>query len=403
MQFTNVKSLLARGAQMCEDTQRRILELEYAPDHEKNLRLFPTSEAATILGLSDSHLRALVRDRDDFPKGQVVGGNNARGFALGEIHVMLRTLYAEGGDSRYRRGRAKGEELQVIAVANFKGGVAKTTTAVHLAQYLALRGYRVLLIDLDSQGSLTGLFGLQPDIDVEAETTLYPLFRGDIRTIETLPRKTHWPGLDLIPASLALYQSEFELPVRREAEKGLEFWRVLEYGIFGADLPYDVVVCDCPPSLGFLSINAMFAATGVLVPVPPAMLDFASTGAFFRMSHDVLDQLERFDKRGKTYAFFKVLITKCNTADQAHMEVSKLMAANFGDLLLDERMAVTTMMDVANLHRQTLYEIDPTKVGRRTHHRALGFLNNLNHEIERLLWKAWGRAAAPALVVDAAE
>jgi chromosome partitioning protein len=402
MRFTNVKSLLARGAQMCEQTQRRILELEYAPNQSKQLRLFPTSEAATILGLSDSHLRALVRDRADFPKGKVVAGNNHRAFTLEEIHVILRTLYAETGDARYRRGRSQTEPLQVVAVANFKGGVAKTTTAVHLAQYLALRGYRVLILDLDSQGSLSNLFGLQPDVDVEPEATLYPLFRGDLKTIETLPRKTHWPSLDLIPASLALYQSEFELPVRRELEKGLEFWRVLEYGIFGKSLPYDVIVCDCPPSLGFLSINAMFAATGVLVPVPPAMMDFASTGAFFRMSYDVLDQLERFDPRGKEYAFFKVLITKCNTADQAHTEISKLMAANFGDLLLDERMAVTTMMDVANLHKQTLYEIDPAVGARRTHQRALAFLNKLNHEIEGLLWKAWGRSTAPAPVAAAA-
>lgn len=394
MDFANVKSILARGAELCERTQRRIVEIQNQPDQTKQLRLFPTSEAADVLGLSDVHLRALVRDRDDFPKGQLIGRSNHRAFQLAEIHTILRTLYRETGDARYRRGREGNEAAQVIAVANFKGGAAKTTTAVHLAQYLALRGYRVLLVDLDSQGSLTGMFGLQPDLDVDPDQTLYPLFRGELATIDGLPRATHWPGLDIIPAALALYQSEFELPVRRQREPGFQFWRVLEHGIQNAETQYDVVICDCPPSLGFMSINAMFAATGVLVPVPPSMVDFASTGSFFRMSHDVLEQIERYDPQGKDFAFFKVLVSKFNTNDQNHKQVGRLMAANFADMLLDNRMAVTTMIDAASLRKQTFYEIDAS-IGRQTYRRALRYLNELNHEIEALIWAAWGRSAAP--------
>src|SRR5690606_32247380 len=98
------------------------------------------------------------------------------------------------GDRRYLPHRTAGEKLQVVAVANFKGGAAKTTTAVHLAQYLALRGYRVLLVDLDSQASLTALFGLQPDLELDETDTLYPYFRDERISLKGLPRRTYWDG-----------------------------------------------------------------------------------------------------------------------------------------------------------------------------------------------------------------
>src|ERR1051326_8684180 len=113
MDFANVKAILARGAELCERTQRRIVELQNEPDQTKRLRLFPTSEAAEILGVSDTHLRALVRDRGDFPKGQVIGGNNHRASHLDEIHTMLRVLRSETNDVRSRRGREGDEPAQV--------------------------------------------------------------------------------------------------------------------------------------------------------------------------------------------------------------------------------------------------------------------------------------------------
>ena len=111
-----------------------------------------------------------------------------------------------------------------MAVANFKGGAAKTTHSVHLAQYLALHGYRVLLIDLDSQASATSLFGHTPDDDFDRLDTLYRLFTADdtqrIDSLVSLIKPTYWDGLDLIPANLGLYSTEFELPVRQLRQKG---------------------------------------------------------------------------------------------------------------------------------------------------------------------------------------
>src|SRR3546814_5236642 len=105
--------------------------------------------------------------------------------------------------------------VSLLAVQNFKVCVGKSNTAVHLAQNLAIRGYRVLLIDCDSQASATTLFGYVPDLDLSEDETLYPSLReGERETLEYAIKKTHFDGLDLIPANLRLFQSEYELAAR---------------------------------------------------------------------------------------------------------------------------------------------------------------------------------------------
>ena len=106
--------------------------------------------------------------------------------------------------------KPKNSEACIISVANFKGGVAKTTTSVHLAQYLSLKGYKVLFIDCDSQGSGTQYFGLIPDTEVRDDQTLYGALSNKIKLEINHPTKTHWPNLDIIPANLSLYGVEFD-------------------------------------------------------------------------------------------------------------------------------------------------------------------------------------------------
>ncbi|WP_158746463.1 plasmid partitioning protein RepA [Acidisphaera sp. L21] len=391
MRLSRLKERLQHGADVCQITQQRIVELENVPDDRKRLRQFPTTEAASLLGVSESYLRQITKDGAEFTCGTVAGNNYRRTFSLKELHWVLAGLHEKTGDERYRRRRNDGEKLQVLAVANFKGGAAKTTTAVHLGQYLALRGYRVLLVDLDSQASLTSLFGLQPDTDVGPEETLYPVFRGEASDLKGCIRTTYWPRLDLVPANLSLGQAEFEMPVRAQREKNFAFWLVLREAIENSAEGYDVVVLDCPPSLGFMSINAIFAATGIIVPVPPSMIDFASTGQFFRMCSQVLDQVEEIDPNGKDIDFFKILIAKHSVTDQNQKQIIHLMAANFGDMLLQNPMAVTTALDAAGLRKRTYYEIDDQVGTRQSYLRGLSFLNAVNAEIEGVMLKTWGR------------
>ena len=373
-------------ADACEAIQRRVIEVDNRPSRRKRLRPLGLREAAGLLGLDEAELRRRLT-----PAEAGAASPLRREVGLGELNALRRTLAGGAGP-----GRRPGDPLQVVSLANFKGGVAKTTTAVHLAQYLALHGYRVLLVDLDSQASATALFGHSPDEEFGEGDTLCAWLRGEVASLVPLLRATYWDGLDLLPANLGLYRAEFELPARQMRERAFRFWRLLRDGLATVDERYDVVVCDCPPSLGYLSINALFASTGLIVPVPPSMPDFASTGRFFRMMADTLETIAGFDALPSSgLAFVRVLLAKFSTADRNHRRMAAWLEGNFAERLLRNRMALTTALDFAGNLKRTLYEVEPTPE-RRAHARALGFMNAVNGEIEDLIQAQWGRAPTRA-------
>ncbi|MBI2776352.1 MAG: ParA family protein [Chloroflexi bacterium] len=145
---------------------------------------------------------------------------------------------------------------RTIACANQKGGVGKTTTVVNLASYLALAGDRVLIIDLDPQGNATSGLG----VDRAMTASIYDAVI-ESQALETLIIPTAIPNLDLVPSSIALAGAEVELaPLeQRERRLGRLIAPILDR--------YDIVFIDCPPSLGLLTINALTAADGVLIPI----------------------------------------------------------------------------------------------------------------------------------------
>ncbi|MGY9049616.1 MAG: plasmid partitioning protein RepA, partial [Rhodobacterales bacterium] len=286
----------------------------FPPNATKNMRKFTSGEAASLLGVNDSYLRKLHLDGKG-PSPETTPGNR-RLYSTEDIQalrVLLEKTARKVGD--YLPGRRDGDHMQIIGVMNFKGGSGKTTTSAHLAQRLALRGYRVLAIDLDPQASLTALHGVQPEFDLVDGGTLYDAIRYDNPVpIRDVIRETYIPNLDLIPGNLELMEFEHDTPrALSQGNAGLFFFRVKE-ALAQIDDSYDVVVIDCPPQLGFLTMSALSAATGVLVTIHPEMLDVMSMSQFLRMTADLMDVIAE-SGADMSHDWMRYLLTRYEPSD----------------------------------------------------------------------------------------
>ena len=145
----------------------------------------------------------------------------------------------------------------VIALANQKGGVGKTTTSVNLGACLANEGQKVLLIDLDPQGNATSGLGIDKR---QIEQSVYDVMINDVPITDVIQQSSH-PGLDIAPTTIELSGAEVELTsmMARETRLNDSFGDVRK--------KYDFILIDCPPSLGLLTINAFTAADSILIPV----------------------------------------------------------------------------------------------------------------------------------------
>ncbi|KAG1649453.1 putative replication protein A [Nymphon striatum] len=184
----------------------------FAPDARKELRLFSAGEASELLGISTSFLRKLHFDGKIGDVHTTPGGRRHYSAEnLLEIrHALEATAKTKGA---YQRGRRPGDKLQVLSFLNFKGGSGKTTSAVHAAQRLALKGYRVLCVDIDPQASLTTLFGYRPEYDFLNSGTIYDAIRyDDPLPLSEVVQKTFFTGIDLAPGGLMLQEFEHETP-----------------------------------------------------------------------------------------------------------------------------------------------------------------------------------------------
>lgn len=388
----DIESMAARAAEILKEAVAAAIE----PEQRKILRKWNLKEVAELLAVSR---KTLERGIDD---GKLPGGERVatgrRLFSLEEIHRIQEVL-----GLRPWRDPATDPPV-VIAVANFKGGVAKTSTSIHLGQYFALRGYRTLMIDIDAQGSLTTLFGLRPDADIGMEQTLAPWLRGPgldgpnpewTGTLATAIQPTYWHGLDLIAANLQLYGAEFALASRQAREPNFRFYRVLAEGIATVSDRYDVIVIDTPPSLTFLTTNAIYAANGIVMPVPPAMMDFASSVSFFQLLSELVQVTNQNEAAPKRYDFLGLLISKYEPKNPTHQAIHDWLRAAFARRVLVNTMSMTTILRIG-ADIKTAYEIERYEGDRRTLARALEYLNGVNGEIEAVVRAQWPSKSAPA-------
>ncbi|GGC65327.1 plasmid partitioning protein RepA [Siccirubricoccus deserti] len=347
----------------------------FPPRSTKTLRHFSSGEAAALIGVTDAYLRQLsLAGQGPQPKTGIRG---RRSYSLAQVNALRRFLSASERRS-YEPHRTEGEALQVLAITNFKGGSGKTTTAAHLAQYLALRGYRVLAIDLDPQSSLSALFGIQPEADLEENDTLYAALRYDAqrRPLREVIRPTYFDGLDLVPANLELQEFEHDTP------------RILARGGRSMDSPFFTRIAEV---LGSVAAR-LCAATGVIVTIHPQMLDVASMGQFLFMTSDLLEVV-RHGGGTLDYRFLRYLVTRYEPQDGPQTQVVGFLRTLFGERVLTNAMLKSTAVSDAGLTKQTLYEIGRQGGAKGSYARALEALDAVNLEIEQLIRRGWGRTA----------
>jgi chromosome partitioning protein len=360
----------------------------FPPKSQKTIRHFSPSEAAAYIGIGEGYLRQVASEGH----GPEPMANGRRMYTPGDMDRVRRSLDEKNGAPKYVPTRRDNEKLQVLAVMNFKGGSAKTTTSAHLAQYLALRGYRVLAIDLDPQASLSALFGHQPELDVNEGETIYGAIRYENpRSATEIVRATYTPNLHIIPGNLELMEFEHETPkaITTGKAESMFFARIGEV-LAEIESLYDVVVIDCPPQLGFLTMSALCAATGVLITVHPQMLDVMSMSQFLAMTSELMAVVERAGGR-TSYDWMRYLVTRYEPNDGPQSQMSGFMRAIFGNRMLHSAMLKSTAISDAGVTKQTLYEVDRSQFTRGTYDRAMDSLNAVNGEIETLLRATWGR------------
>lgn len=386
-----VDDIIASDGRNLSMQLRALRESLFPPMAQKTLRRFSSGEAAKLVGVTDGYLRQLsLAGEGPIPE---VGTAGRRSYTLAQINGLRAMMEASRPGKGFVRRRQRGEALQVLAVVNFKGGSGKTTTAAHLAQYLALQGYRVLAVDLDPQASLTALHGFQPEFDVGPNESLYGAIRydGAARPLAEIIRPTYFDGLDLVPANIELMEFEHDTP-RALADRRtgpLFFARVAE-ALASVQDQYDVVVIDCPPQLGFLTLGALCAATGLIITAHPQMLDVMSMCQFLLMTSDLLAVVRKAGGR-LDYQFIRYLVTRYEPSDGPQTKIVAFMRSMFQDRVLTHPMLKSTGIADAGLTKQTLYEVSREFFTRSTYDRAIESLDAVNGEIEALLIQAWGR------------
>lgn len=433
--FAEIAAACLRGR---EDLASRGLN----EDGHKTLRLFSTWEITRyLIPIATAHFRRVLKANPELPQGNSETEGGAKWFTLDEV-IRLRAHFATEGSKakEYKPYRPEGLPAKIVAVANFKGGVGKTSTAAHLAMSAALDGYKVLVIDLDSQGSMTSIFGGKV---ADEWTTVFPLLarhyathlrrenqgrmdRGEAPhpldetlteavtlTTRDIIQPTHWPNIDLIGAQLNLYWAEFQIPVWRMTARSWKLWDALsdQLEADGVMNDYDVIFVDTPPALGYLTINGLAAADILLVPLGASFLEFDSTGRFFDMLHATFASIEDGENiaaraLGREEIAFewdavRAVLTRYDGAQQA--ELAALMQAYLGRTLSPHRQDFTALIGQAGEQVNGIYEADYRDFNRETYVRGRETFDATYAAFKRLLLGVWRRDATQAANPQAAE
>jgi chromosome partitioning protein len=393
---------------------QRAREAAFPPEAKKRLRRFNLREVLALLGVHPTDFYAAIDDPSNgLPQGEKVGAK--RLFELEDV-LKIQQHFKLLPRQRYGISRAVS-----LCIANFKGGVAKTFTATMLAQYFGMRGWRVLIVDLDPQASLTGQFDFDPSQSISDDQTFLPWYYGQAMceqnlresqaaepgveyesmwtgTLASSIRKTYWPSIDLVPANLSLYGGDFALGIRRSTDPGFQWHRPVADALDTIRDRYDLILIDTPPTLSFGTAAALFASDGLLIPAPAAQPDFESARAFLKMGAEVLRAAREFQGYEKTFEIFRALVTKYDPNVASQPRIANWIRGVFKEHALAEPMLLTSVAQNLGPRFKTIYEAEASdetavvrgkdgkvrakKISREALKRALDSANAVNRTIE---------------------
>jgi len=377
LNLEDLKTLGNRARDIVSGVRESLLE----PDFVKPAPTFTSSQLGWFCGMDDKEVLARIRKGDLPGPKDPEPGKKRRMFDLASLRTWSRSVLKENM-------RPEGADAIVVGVCNFKGGVSKTTTAVALAQGLSLRGHRVLIIDQDPQASATTLMGVE---DVADEDTLLPLCSGHEESAAYAIRKTYWDGIDLIPSTLSLYGAEFALPARQTQDAKFEFWNMLSYALDEVRQNYDVIVIDTSPALSYMTINAMLAADGLIIPVPPNNLDFISSAQFFSLFNQVAETLVSNRGKSKEFDFVNILLSRVDYNSASSTAVREWIGGAYGDKILPVEIPETSATKGASASFGTVYDIAPSEISTKTYRRAFDAYERFVELVEGQVLAAWTR------------
>lgn len=376
-------STLRTMTRSCEMMRDKVKAVVFKPEDRKILDLtFGPTAAAELIGRTPEALAKAEKEGRLAPPKQL--GNGRRYYTLEDL-TSIRTAL------NIHPGKEAGEDAVIVAVQNFKGGVGKSTITKHFADFLALQGYSVLVIDCDPQASTTTMFDIQPETLIDDEQTLGN-FLSPRSTFDDFPaaiRDTAWPTIRIVPSSLGLQDAEWDLTatLREGGQAVREGLQRLRIGIASVRQDYDVILLDPPPAMGFLGLNVMAAATGLLIPVPARQLDYLSTIHFM---DTIAENIEILEEAGTPvdYGFIRIVCSAYSPSKPGEADMWKMMKATYASFLLNQPILASEEIKNATQAFRSIYESKPS-AAHSTYNRCRENLNAVFGEVLGEIHEQW--------------
>lgn len=372
-------------ADRAQNTLSRLRDDLLEPWPRKMPPIITASRLAKICKIERTQVNYLCNRGNKFgeyPTGNLKGTSRNREFSLGEAQKFIRTL------GKYKSKPIHAKAI-VICVGNFKGGVGKTTCAVAVAQGLTLHGHKVLLIDLDPQASSTTMMGYVPDAEVSEDMTVMPAVYGDKSDLTYAAIPSYWDSLDLIPSSPSLFGADYYIPNKQSTDPQYEFWKILDKALDPLREIYDVIIIDSPPTLSYLAIGAFMSSDGMIIPLPPETLDFASSTQFFRQFAELFKSLKNERSVRKQFKFIKVIPSKVKPQAATTDVVKSWIRQTYPEILGNAEILDTDLVTNASAEFKTIYDISTYEGSQRTYNRAIESFDSVVDEIEIEIQNAW--------------